>query len=81
MKKKYFLTYDEQISFLVREKGLHISDQNHAKALLLKTGYFSLINGYKEVFKQPETGKFRTELILRTYMSCIALMMICEAFF
>lgn len=59
MKKKCFLTYDEQISFLVREKGLHISDRNQAKALLLKTGYFSLINGYKEVFKQSETGKFR----------------------
>ena len=67
MKKKCFLTYDEQISFLVREKGLHISDQNHAKALLLKTGYFSLINGYKEVFKQSETGKFRNGMNVNHY--------------
>ena len=49
MEKKQFLTYDEQITFLEEKKGLMISDKEYAKKILLKIGYFPLINGYKEV--------------------------------
>ena len=51
LEKKQFLTYDEQITFLEEKKGLMISDKEYAKKILLKIGYFPLINGYKEVFK------------------------------
>ena len=51
MKKKGFLTYDEQIAFLKEEKNLEIQDEEYAKNILFKTGYFPLINGYKEAYK------------------------------
>ena len=51
MEKKQFSTYDEQITFLEEKKDLIITDKEYARRMLLKIGYFSLINGYKEVFK------------------------------
>ena len=59
MKKKKFLTYDEQIEFLRENKHLTIEDVGYAKKILFKTGYFALINGYKEIFKNPDTNQFR----------------------
>ena len=59
LKKKQFLTYDEQITFLEEKKGLMISDKEYAKKILLKIGYFPLINGYKEVFKQSINDQFQ----------------------
>lgn len=56
MKKKGFLTYDEQIAFLREEKNLEIQDEEYAKKILFKTGYFPLINGYKEAYKNPVTN-------------------------
>lgn len=50
--RKQFLTYDEQIIFLEEKKGLLIPDKEFAKQVLIKIGYFPLINGYKEVFKE-----------------------------
>ena len=47
MKKKEFLTYDEQIAFL-KGKNLKIKNEEYAKHILFKTGYFSLVNGYKD---------------------------------
>ncbi len=58
MEKKQFLTYDEQISFLKEKKGLIISDREYARKTLLKIGYFPLINGYKEVFKESLNDQF-----------------------
>ena len=59
MEKKQFLTYGEQITFLEEKKGLMISDKEYAKKILLKIGYFPLINGYKEVFKQSINDQFQ----------------------
>lgn len=59
MKKKGFLTYDEQIAFLREEKNLEIQDEEYAKKILFKTGYFPLINGYKETYKNPVTNQFQ----------------------
>lgn len=59
LEKKQFLTYDEQITFLEEKKGLMISDKEYAKKILLKIGYFPLINGYKEVFKQSINDQFQ----------------------
>lgn len=57
--KKQFLTYDEQIS-LLEEKNLIISNREYARDILSKIGYFSLINGYKEVYKQTDNKLFQT---------------------
>ena len=59
MNKKQFLTYDEQITFLEEKKGLIISDKEYARRTLLKIGYFPLINGYKEVFKESGNDQFQ----------------------
>ena len=58
MIKKHFLSYEEQIDFLKEKKKLDIVDVDFAKKTLFKTGYFPLINGYKEVFKNPDTNHF-----------------------
>ena len=60
MKKKEFLTYDEQIAFL-KGKNLKIKNEEYAKHILFKTGYFSLVNGYKEMYKDPLTNQFRED--------------------
>ena len=59
MKKKQFLTYDEQISFLEEKTGLMIPDKEYARKILLKIGYFPLINGYKEIFKESISDQFQ----------------------
>ena len=59
LKKKQFLTYDQQITFLEEKKGLVISDREYAKKILFKIGYFPLINGYKEVFKESSNDQFK----------------------
>ena len=59
MEKKQFLTYDEQITFLEEKKGLIITDKEYARRTLLKIGYFPLINGYKEVFKESTSNQFQ----------------------
>ena len=59
LNKKQFLTYDEQITFLEEKKGLIISDKEYARKILLKIGYFPLINGYKEVFKESNNDQFQ----------------------
>lgn len=59
MKKKQFLTYEEQIAFLKDKKDLEIQNVEYAKKILFKTGYFPLINGYKEVFKDSDSKRFQ----------------------
>ena len=59
MTRKQFLTYDEQIIFLEEKKGLLIPDKEFAKQVLIKIGYFPLINGYKEVFKENNSDQFQ----------------------
>lgn len=56
---KPFKSYDELIFLLQNEKNLIINDQEYAKQILMKTSYFSLISGYKDIFKNPTTGKYK----------------------
>ena len=42
MRKKGFLTYDEQIVFLEREKIWKIQDEEYAKKILFKNRVFSV---------------------------------------
>lgn len=60
VKEKHFLTYDEQVDFLKNKKHLTINDEDSAKYILFRTGYFSLINGYKEMFKDCAVNQFRS---------------------
>ncbi len=53
------LTIEQQINKLEQEKGLLIPDHAYAETVLQEIGYFSLINGYKEPFKNPTTKKHR----------------------
>lgn len=46
---KPFHSLDEQISKL-RDRGLIVSSEEDAKKQLLKTSYYDLINGYKDLF-------------------------------
>lgn len=55
---KLYKSYEELILFLQQEKNLIIHDHKAAKHILLKTGYFSLISGYKNSFKNPTTNKY-----------------------
>ena len=52
-----FLDYNAQIQNL-KNKNLIINDDNSAIAILSKTSYYGLINGYKNVFKDPATNKY-----------------------
>ena len=49
---KPFMTYDQQIAKL-KEKQLIIPDDAKAKEELRRVGYYALITGYKELFKNP----------------------------
>lgn len=52
---KPFLTYEEQLDKLQKEKHLQINDRAAAREILKNIGYFSLIGGYKTPFINPMT--------------------------
>ena len=56
---KIFLSYDEQIEKLKNEKNLQIDDEVYAKEILRQTSYYSLIGGYKDIFKNPTTKRYK----------------------
>lgn len=56
--KKSFLTYERQIEKLQNEKGLTISDMSFALNTLEHISYYSLIGGYKNLFKHKPSGKY-----------------------
>lgn len=55
--QKPFLEYDRQIEYL-KSKGLQISNSEYAISILQKISYYSLINGYKDIFKNQQTHDF-----------------------
>ena len=56
---KIFLTYDQQIDKLKNEKNLQINDIPYAKEILKQTSCYSLIGGYKDIFKNSTTNKYK----------------------
>lgn len=54
---KPFLTYAQQIQKL-KDKNLVISDEESAKAILHRYGYFALITGYKDLLKNRTTKNY-----------------------
>lgn len=55
---KPYLNYNEQIEKL-KSKGLIISDEQYALTFLKKYGYYSLICGYKDAFKNKTTKNYK----------------------
>lgn len=55
---KTFFTYEQQINKLQHEKSLIIPDIAAAKLILEKLSYYSLIGGYKQLFKHPPSQKY-----------------------
>lgn len=53
-----FKTYDQQIDILKNRKGLIITEEDVARKSLVNIGYFTIIGGYKEPFKNPMTRKY-----------------------
>lgn len=58
MVQKKFFTYEQQLNILQNEKQLTIIDLVYAKSILEKLGYYSLIGGYKNLFKNPVSAKY-----------------------
>ena len=55
---KPFKTYEELVAKLRDEKKLSVPDESKVIELLKKHSYFSLISGYKDLFKQTN-GEYR----------------------
>ena len=54
---KVFFSYQQQIEKLVKEKDLLIADEEYAKEMLKRYSYYSLISGYKDIFKKYKISK------------------------
>ncbi|WP_270809919.1 Abi family protein [Hungatella effluvii] len=55
---KPFMTYEQQIQKL-RDKNLTITDEDEAMSILKQDGYYALITGYKDLFKNSSTKDYR----------------------
>lgn len=58
MKDKPFKTYTQLVEKLKKEKKLTVPDEARVIELLKKHSYFSLVSGYKRLFKQ-KNGEYR----------------------
>ena len=56
--EKRFLTYEQQIE-LLKSKNLNIADEESAIESLKQYSYYSLISGYKDIFKTEKNGKYK----------------------
>ncbi len=60
-KEKCFLDYDQQIQRLL-DKKLIIDDVENAKEYLKVINYYSLISGYKDIFKDKSTNDYKRDM-------------------
>lgn len=58
--EKPFIDLDEQIHKLIT-RGLEITDRDKAKQQLIKTTYYDLINGYKDMFLIPKEERWHDD--------------------
>lgn len=56
---KPFFTLEQQIDKLSDEKGLVINDRLYAESILKDVGYFSLVSGYKDLYRNPTTRRYK----------------------
>lgn len=55
---KPFLSYEQQIEKLKLDKELKIENEDFAKEKLKEVGYYHLITGYKDLFRNKNIGKY-----------------------
>lgn len=55
---KPFISYSNQLNVLTQKKQLNISDLLYAERKLHDIGYYSLIDGYKDIFYNPMTRTY-----------------------
>lgn len=55
---KPFITYSDQLNILTQKKQLNIYDLSYAERKLHDIGYYSLIDGYKDIFYNPMTRTY-----------------------
>lgn len=56
---KHFLTFSQQVESLKAEKHIEIPNPQYAEKILQHIGYFSLMGGYKQLFRVPFTKKYK----------------------
>ena len=56
---KPFLSYTQQLDKLENDKNLIIANRAYAETMLKRIGYFALISGYKNLFRNPTTKKYK----------------------
>ena len=56
---KTFFTYEQQLNKLQQEKGLIVPDIATATETLEHLSYYSLIGGYKQLFKHTPSQKYK----------------------
>ena len=56
---KPFLNYEEQINNLIEQKGMIVNDHKFAVSKLEDISYFALIDGYKNLFYNPMTRRYK----------------------
>lgn len=56
---KNFLTFAQQVESLKNDKHIVISDPQYAEKMLQRIGYFSLMGGYKHLFRIPFSKKYK----------------------
>lgn len=54
--RKPFKTFDEQLDIL-EGRGLYIGDREDAKRVLMREGYYAVVNGYKDIFIDVEESR------------------------
>ena len=55
---KTFLTYQQQLQILEQDKQLSIPNPDYAKQMLEEISYYSLVGGYKSLFKHNASNKY-----------------------
>jgi len=55
---KNFSTFTQQVESLKNDKNIIIPDSRYAEEMLQRIGYFSLMGGYKQLFRIPLTKKY-----------------------
>lgn len=69
-----FLTFSQQVKVLKNAKYIQIPNQQYAEDMIQHIGYFSLIGGYKHLFRIPLTKNISPEPLLMKLSPYISLM-------
>lgn len=57
--RKNFSSFEQQVEWIRTEKNIVVNDKQHAEEILQRVGYFSLMGGYKNQFRVPNTKRYK----------------------